>query len=81
MGTQEAEEHLSTVPIGINSTRHPITPGQHTVQEVKQLGHVPLADELEQIIGGQLTPLPDDGTVTIQGGELFASHPRSGGSS
>jgi len=40
-----------------------------------------LADELEQLIEGKLTPLPDDGAITIKGGEVFMSHVRSGGSS
>jgi hypothetical protein len=31
--------------------------------------------------GGQLTLLPDDGAVTIKGGERFISHVRGGGSS
>jgi ethanolamine utilization protein EutQ (cupin superfamily) len=42
---------------------------------------VPQADELEQVIDGKLTPLPDGGAVTIKGGEVFMSHVRSGGSS
>lgn len=69
------------VKISINGTSKVIRRGHHTVVEIKKLGEVPLADELEQLIEGKLTPLPDDGAVTIKGGEVFMSHPRSGGSS
>lgn len=69
------------VKISINGVSQAIHRGRHTVIEIKKLGDVPLADELEQVIDGKLTPLPDDGAVTIKGGEIFKSHPRSGGSS
>lgn len=69
------------VKISINGASKQIRRGRHTVVEIKKLGEVPLADELEQLIEGKLTPLPDDGAVTIKGAEVFMSHPRSGGSS
>jgi len=69
------------VKISINGASRLIRRGRHTVVEIKKLGEVPLADELEQLIEGKLTPLPDDGAVTIKGGEVFMSHVRSGGSS
>jgi len=69
------------VKITINKVVKTIHRGRNTVVEIKKLGGVPLADELEQLIDGKLTPLPDDGAVTIKGKEVFISHPRSGGSS
>jgi hypothetical protein len=69
------------VKITINSKPKEIHRGRNTVAEIKKLGDVPAADELEQVIGGKLTPLPDDGAVTIKGGEVFISHPRDSGSS
>ena len=69
------------VKISINGTSKLIHRGHQTVVEVKKLGEVSLADELEQLIDGKLTPLPDDGAVTVKGGEVFVSHVRSGGSS
>lgn len=69
------------VHITINGVPRLIHRGRRTVVEIKKLGEVPLADELEQLIDGKLTPLPDDGTVTIKGKEVFVSHVRSGGSS
>jgi hypothetical protein len=68
------------VHITINSVSKLIHRGRRTVVEIKTLGGVPLADELEQLVDGKLTPLPDDGSVTIKGGEVFVSHVRSGGS-
>lgn len=69
------------VHITINGVSKLIHRGRRTVVEIKTLGGVPLADELEQLIDGRLTPLPDDGAATIKGGETFMSHVRSGGSS
>lgn len=69
------------VHITINGESKLIHRGRQTVVEIKKVGGVPLADELEQVIDGKLTPLADDGAVTIKGGEIFMSHVRSGGSS
>lgn len=69
------------VHITINGIEKLIHRGHQTVEAIKKLGGVPLADELEQVINKKLVPLPDDGAVTIKGGEVFMSHVRSGGSS
>jgi hypothetical protein len=69
------------VRITINNVEYPVRRGRHTVAELKEIGHVPLADELEEKVDGTLRPLPDNGSVEIKGGEVFVSHPRSGGSS
>jgi hypothetical protein len=66
------------VEITINGGPFQIARGRHSVAEIKALGNVPPADDLEQVIDGQLTPLPDDGHVVIRGGEVFVSHPKSG---
>ena len=55
--------------------------GRRTVGEIKAAGGVPQAFELSEVVKGKLTPLPDDGAVTIKGGEVFVSNPRSSGSS
>lgn len=78
---QQSPEPGPEVKITINKVVKKIHRGRHTVVEIKTLGGVPLADELEQLIDGKLKPLPDDGAVTIKGGEIFMSHVRSGGSS
>lgn len=74
-------EHDDKVTITINEHPHRVRPGNYTVAALKTLDSVPLTDDLEQIINGQLTLLPDDGRVAICGGEIFASHPKSGSSS
>ncbi len=86
--TQKQKETDRSIPepgpevkIQINGVSKLIHRGHHTVAEIKKLGGVPLADELEQLVDGKLKPLPDDGAVTIKGGEIFMSHVRSGGSS
>jgi hypothetical protein len=69
------------VTVVINGVEKPVHRGRRTVKDLKILGGVPEADELEQVIKGKLTPLADDGAVTIKGAEEFVSHPRDSGSS
>lgn len=69
------------VQITINGISKSIHRGRQTVVEIKNLGGIPLADELEQLIDKKLVPLADDGAVTIKGKEVFMSHVRSGASS
>jgi len=71
----------SVVTITINDVPRSIHRGRQTVSDLKTLGEVPQADELEQLIKGKLTPLTDDGAVTIKGEEVFVSHPKDSGSS
>ncbi len=70
------------VTITVNNHEFRIRPGRHSVAEIKTVGHVPLADDLEQIVdGNQLKLLPDEGHVEIHGCERFVSHPKSASSS
>lgn len=81
---KEKKEHPPEGPIvtiTINSKPYPIHRGRNTVAEIKTAGAVPLTDELEQDIDHKLVPLPDDGAVTIKGGEAFISHVKDGRSS
>jgi hypothetical protein len=55
--------------------------GHLTVAELKTLAGIPLAYDLDRIIDGKFEPLPDDGGVTIKGGEIFISHVKDGSSS
>jgi len=81
--TQErvGDDHGPFVTITVNNVPKSIHRGHQTVAAIKIVGGVPLADDLDQIIDGKLTPLPDDGAVTIKGGEVFVSHVKDGGSS
>jgi hypothetical protein len=67
-----------SVTITVNNNLKTIHRGRQSVATIKQVGGVPLADDLVQIIDGVLTPLPDDGAVTIKGGEVFLSHVKDG---
>jgi len=69
------------VAIFINGPEFKILRGKYTVNEIKQVGQVPLAYELEEKIDGKLTPLKDDAFVHIKGGEEFFGHQRDGSSS
>jgi hypothetical protein len=80
-GDEHEHKHENYVMITVNSVPVSIHRGQRTVAEIKIAANVPFADDLEQIINGRLTPLPDDGAVTIKGGEQFVSHPKDGSSS
>ena len=68
-----------TVTITINSEEFDIHRGRQSVEDIKKLGNVPLAHDLDQIVDGELVPLPDDGSVTIKGEEIFVSHVKDGG--
>src|SRR4051794_37467543 len=62
------------VGIFIDGVPKNIHRGRQTVVDIKNLGGISLAWDLEQKINGQLVPLADDGGVTIKGGEEFFSH-------
>jgi hypothetical protein len=55
--------------------------GEFPVETIKRLACIPLTDDLEQLVGSKIVPLPDDGKVHITGCEVFLHHPKDGGSS
>lgn len=71
----------STVAITVNNVEHQIHRGRQSVAVIKRLAGIPLADDLDQLIDCRLVHLPDDGSVTIKGGEVFVSHVKDGGAS
>ncbi len=73
----------STTPvlITVNGQPHRIQTGPQTGTRIKHQGEVPPSDELDQVVEGELIPVEDNAFVTIVGGEVFLSHPPSGGSS
>jgi len=75
------DEQGPLVKIVVNNQDYDIHRGRQTVAAIKAVANVPVAYELEQVIDGKPTPLPDDGAVTIKGGERFISHPRDASSS
>jgi hypothetical protein len=75
------EHRQDEVEIVINNTPRMIHRGHQAVQEIKRVGGIPLADELVQIVDGQLVVLADTAEVVIKGGERFLSQPRDSASS
>lgn len=73
--------HHSIVTITVDGKPVQIHRGRQSVSEIKSLGHVPAAFDLDEVVDGKLVPLPDDGHVIIKGEEIFLSHPKSGHSS
>lgn len=77
-------DHPETGPdvtIVIDNKTYTTHRGNRSVADLKAIGGVPPAYELEQIVDGQLDPLADDGHVVLKGGERFVGHPRAGASS
>lgn len=81
MGEEKKNAGNSMVEITIDNKKKMIHRGHQTVAEIKTVGDVPLADDLDQVIDGVLTPLADNSSITIKGGEVFISHPKDGASS
>jgi len=79
--TSPDPQHGPEVTITIDGKEKSIHRGRQTIAKIKEVGGVAAAMELEQIIDGKLNPLPDDGSVTIKGGETFVSHVRDSKSS
>lgn len=77
----ETTQHGPLVGITVNGRETTIHRGHRTVAEIKAVGGVQAADDLEQVIDGRLVLLSDDGSVTIKGGEVFVSHPKDSASS
>lgn len=75
------KEHGPIVKITVDGNEIHIHRGHRSVAEIKQAGNIPLAFDLEQVVDGKLTFLPDDGSLTIKGGEVFVSHPKDSSSS
>jgi hypothetical protein len=69
------------VEISINSITFSIERGNHTVEELRTLGSVPPNEILSELKNGKFHDLPNNAHVEIRGGEVFVSHPPSGGSS
>lgn len=69
------------VTVTINGTSKDIHRGSYVVSKLKEELDVSQDLALSLDVDGQLTPLADDGRITIKGGEAFFSGARTGGSS
>jgi hypothetical protein len=78
---EQKEHHPHKVRVEVDGHPREVDAGLYTVAAFKQLTRVDPSKELDQLIHGVLTPLDDGATITIDGGEVFFSHVRRGGSS
>lgn len=81
---ERKDEHPQTGPtviITINNKAFSIHRGRQTVAHLKEVGGVSQGFDLDQVIDGKLVPLPDNGAVTIKGGEKFISRPKDSAAS
>jgi hypothetical protein len=69
------------VHITVDGKQYKIRRGTEQVSTIKKIANVPAAYQLDQDINGVLTPLDQNGTVTINGGEVFVGFPATGSSS
>ncbi len=77
-----ADEQCGTrVTVPFNNKEVYLHKGLLTVGTLKKLAGIPLTDDLDQLLGSKMVPLPDDGKVQITGCEIFLYHPKDGGSS
>lgn len=78
----ESEDHRKDmVEITIKDKTYKIHRGHQTVAAIKQLGGINPNHILVQIVEGQLKDLPNDGVITMKGGEVFNCHPPIGDNS
>jgi len=77
----EDPQNREKVTITVDGKTCSIHRGHRTVAEIKAVASVPAAYQLDEDVNGVLTPLPQDGAVTIKGGEIFVSYPATGSSS
>jgi uncharacterized protein len=66
------------VTITIKDKDYEIHRGSQTVEAIKLLGSVPVGYTLVLLDGNDVKPLPNDGKVTIKGGEVFDCTPPNG---
>lgn len=77
----EQEHTKKTVKVEVDNHPKHVAPGTYVVSAFKELVSVPADKDLDEVLNGTLTTLDDGASVTIEGGEVFFSHVRRGGSS
>jgi uncharacterized protein YabE (DUF348 family) len=71
----------ANVHITVDGKQYEIKRGPELVSTIKRIANVPAAYQLDQDINGVLTPLDQNGSVIIHGGEVFVGFPATGSSS
>lgn len=82
-GACEKHPHrpVHLVEVVVDQTPRKVEAGSYLVSAFKREVGVPAEKELDQIVNGTITPLDDNATIVITGGEVFISHERTGGAS
>src|SRR5690349_10785924 len=81
-GHHDDKEHCETrVKVPFNNKEVFVHAGHLSVETLKRLAGIPLTEDLDQLVGSKIMPLPDNGKVHITGCEIFLHHPKDGGSS
>jgi hypothetical protein len=80
-GGEIFKSHKRLVKITINGNPHETQQGENSVAHLRHLGKAPADEILSEFINGQFVDLANNAHVEIHGGEIFASHKPSGGSS
>jgi hypothetical protein len=75
------DECARSVTIVVDNGEVHLHPGLYELDIVRRLAKVPDSDDLDQLVGTKLVPVPNDKPIEVRGCEIFASHPKSGGSS
>jgi len=78
---EHVEGSHDMVAIMINGKGYGIYNEEAFVVELKAIAGIHPADKLNEVVHGVLVPVPDDGRVKVNGGEIFASQPCDGKSS
>jgi hypothetical protein len=74
----QPKPHPDFVEVIVDRIARKVLAGPYRVSVFKQDVGVPPEKELDQIIKGVITPLDDNATIVIAGGEKFVSHERTG---
>lgn len=78
---EDEKKHEHKVTVTVDQKERHVEPGSYVVADFKKLVKVDASLQLEQVVNGELVPLEDSTTIKIEGGEVFISHVRQGGSS
>lgn len=76
-----AEKHCRTVEIHVNNKPVFLHEGKYDVSTFKKLAGIPQADDVDELVDCKLKAIPDNGSIHIEGCEVFISHVKDGGAS
>ena len=76
-----SDDQVDWVKVPFNNKEVFVHTGDLSVETLKRLAGIPLTDDLDQLVGSKIVPLPDNSKVHVTGCEIFLHHPKDGGSS